>query len=122
MWDWEKHLLAEQRSLKYLKATVESIYDAVKATEKEFCEAHPEFTPCLPDKIYFIHSEELLEQFPELNVKQRETEVARIFGAVFIIGIGAKLSNGLPHDGRAPDYDDWSSLISADTYNEITFL
>jgi aspartate--ammonia ligase len=117
-WDWEKHILDEQRSLKYLKATVESIYDSIKATEKEFCEAHQEFSPCLPDKIYFIHSEELLEQFPELNVKQRETEVARIFGAVFIIGIGAKLSNGIPHDGRAPDYDDWSSL-NEDGFNGL---
>ena len=70
----------------------------------------PELSPELPDKIYFIHSEELLKQYPDLSVKQRETEVARIFGAVFIIGIGSRLSNGFPHDGRAPDYDDWSSL------------
>lgn len=117
-WDWEKHILPEHRNLKYLKTTVESIYDALKATEKEFCEANPEFTPTLPDKIHFIHSEELLEQFPELNVKQRETEVARIFGAVFIIGIGGKLSNGIPHDGRAPDYDDWSSL-NEDGFNGL---
>ncbi len=109
-WDWEKHILNEQRSLNYLKTTVESIYEAIKATERELCEIYPELSPDLPDKIYFIHSEELLKQFPGLTVKQRETEIARIFGAVFIIGIGANLSNGLPHDGRAPDYDDWSSL------------
>jgi aspartate--ammonia ligase len=66
--------------------------------------------PRLPEKIHFIHSEELLKQFPGLSVKQRETEIARKYGAVFITGIGANLSNGLPHDGRAPDYDDWSSL------------
>jgi len=109
-WDWEKHILPEQRGLKYLKATVESIYEVLKATERDLCEEFPGFTPELPDKIYFIHSEELLKQFPALTVKQRETEVARIFGAVFIIGIGASLSNGEPHDGRAPDYDDWSSV------------
>jgi aspartate--ammonia ligase len=109
-WDWEKHILPEQRGLKYLKATVESIYEVLKATEIDLCEVFPELTPELPDKIYFVHSEELLKQFSGLTVKQRETEVARIFGAVFIIGIGANLSSGEPHDGRAPDYDDWSSV------------
>ena len=109
-WDWEKHILPEQRGLKYMKATVSSIYEAIKATERELCEVFPELAPELPDKIHFIHSEELLKRFPDSTVKQRETEIARIFGAVFIIGIGARLSNGIPHDGRAPDYDDWSSL------------
>jgi aspartate--ammonia ligase len=109
-WDWEKHILPEQRGLAFLKSTVESIFDAIKATEREVCEVFPGLSPELPDKIYFIHSEELLKQFPGLTVKQRETEVAKIFGAVFIIGIGASLSNGEPHDGRAPDYDDWSSV------------
>ena len=109
-WDWEKHILPEQRGLKYLRATVESIYEVIKATERDLCEVFSDLMPELPDKIYFIHSEELLKQFPDLTVKQRETEIARIFGAVFIIGIGAKLSNGEAHDGRAPDYDDWSSL------------
>jgi aspartate--ammonia ligase len=109
-WDWEKHILPEQRSLNYLKTTVESIYESIKATEKEICAIYPELSPELPDKIYFIHSEELLKQLPGLTVKQRETEIARNYGAVFIIGIGANLSNGRPHDGRAPDYDDWSSL------------
>jgi aspartate--ammonia ligase len=109
-WDWEKHIHPEQRNLKYLRATVESIYSAIKATESELCDFMPGLTHNLPEKIYFIHSEELLKQFPDLSVKQRETEIARRFGAVFITGIGANLSNGLPHDGRAPDYDDWSSL------------
>ncbi len=109
-WDWEKHILPEQRNLNYLKTTVESIYESIKAIERELWEIYPELSPELPDKIYFIHSEELLKQFPGLTVKQRETEIARIYGAVFIIGIGANLSNGQPHDGRAPDYDDWSSL------------
>jgi aspartate--ammonia ligase len=109
-WDWEKHILPAQRNLKYLKLTVESIYEVLKATERDLFEMYPEFTPVLPEKIYFIHAEELLKQFPTLTPKQRETEVAQLFGAVFIIGIGANLSNGEPHDGRAPDYDDWSTI------------
>jgi aspartate--ammonia ligase len=109
-WDWEKRIRDEERGLEYLRKTVESIYEAIKSTERELCEILPEFSPELPDKIYFIHSEELLKQFPDLTVKHRETEIAQIFGAVFIIGIGARLSNGIAHDGRAPDYDDWSSL------------
>jgi aspartate--ammonia ligase len=117
-WDWEKHIFPEQRALNYLKTTVESIYEVLKATEVDVCNKYPELTPELPDKIHFVHAEELLKQFPDLTVKQRETEVARSFGAVFIIGIGASLSNGKPHDGRAPDYDDWST-INEDGYNGL---
>lgn len=109
-WDWEKHILPEQRNLRYLRETVENIYEALKASEVELYNYNPEFTPQLPAKIFFIHSEELLKQYPGLSVKQRETEIARKHGAVFITGIGARLSNGQPHDGRAPDYDDWSTL------------
>jgi aspartate--ammonia ligase len=109
-WDWEKHILPEQRVLSYLKATVESIYEALKATERDVCKRYPELTPELPEKIYFIHAEELLTLFPGLSVKQRETKIAARYGAVFVIGIGANLSDGKPHDGRAPDYDDWSTL------------
>jgi len=108
-WDWEKHILPAQRNLKYLKHTVEAIYEALKATERDLFEMYPEFIPVLPENIYFINAEELLRKYPSLTPKERETEVARIFGAVFIIGIGANLSNGEPHDGRAPDYDDWST-------------
>jgi len=117
-WDWEKHILPGQRSLKYLKMTVESIYEVLKATENDICNEYPEITPDLPDKIYFIHSEELLELYPGLTVKQRETKIAARFGAVFIIGIGANLSNCKPHDGRAPDYDDWIT-INEDGYHGL---
>jgi aspartate--ammonia ligase len=117
-WDWEIRILPEQRVLKYLKTTVECIYEALKATEKDLCKMYPELKPVLPDKIHFVHSEELLKQFPDLTIKQREIKVAHSFGAVFIIGIGAKLSNGEPHDGRAPDYDDWSS-INEEGYNGL---
>jgi aspartate--ammonia ligase len=117
-WDWEKHIRTEQRNLSFLRTTVESIYEALKVTEREICEIFPDLSPEMPDKIYFIHSEELLKQFPDLTVKQREKEIAQIFGAVFIIGIGASLSDGVAHDGRAPDYDDWSSL-NDDGYNGL---
>ncbi|HEX2920697.1 MAG TPA: aspartate--ammonia ligase [Bacteroidales bacterium] len=109
-WDWEKHILPTQRTSKYLKKTVESIYDALKSTENELYTHFPEYKPFLPDTIHFIHSQELLDQYPDLDAKQRETEIAKKYGAVFIIGIGANLSNGEPHDGRAPDYDDWSTV------------
>jgi len=109
-WDWEKHILPGQRTLSYLKTVVNSIYDAIKAAENDLCIIYPEITRILPDKIHFIHAEELLRQFPSLDAKQREAKIARRYGAVFIIGIGASLSNGKPHDGRAPDYDDWSTL------------
>ncbi len=108
-WDWEKRIHSEQRGLLYLKATVESIYEALKSTEKDLYNMYSEFTPILPDRIHFIHSEELLRQFPGLTSKQRESRIAQKYGAVFIIGIGSRLSNGEPHDGRAPDYDDWST-------------
>lgn len=109
-WDWERHMLPEQRILSYLKEAVESIYQAVKLTESDLCSVYPDLKPELPERIHFFHSEELLMQYPDLSPKQRETKIAQKFGAVFIIGIGANLSNGEPHDGRAPDYDDWSTL------------
>lgn len=109
-WDWEKRIEAKQRSIEYLKVTVEQIYQALFETEKQVCQQYPEISPLLPPQIRFIHSEELLQKYPKLSVKERENEIAREFGAVFIIGIGGNLSNGEPHDLRAPDYDDWSSL------------
>lgn len=109
-WDWEKHILPEQRSLKYLKKTVEAIYEGLKSTESELFRKYNDLLPVLPDKIFFIQAEELLKLYPGMNVKQRENEIARKHKAVFIIGIGAELSNSLPHDGRAPDYDDWSTI------------
>ncbi|HEX2967522.1 MAG TPA: aspartate--ammonia ligase [Bacteroidales bacterium] len=109
-WDWEKCIDRGLRNIKFLKQTVESIYDALKQTENELYDEFPEYVPILPEKIHFIHSEQLLLLYPDLTPRQRESEIARQYGAVFIIGIGAELSNGEPHDGRAPDYDDWSSV------------
>ena len=108
-WDWEQHILPLQRSLTHLKITVRKIYEALRRTEKIVHEHYPEIRSVLPDEITFIHAEALLKHYPTLTPKQREHEAAKAFGAVFIIGIGEMLSHGEVHDGRAPDYDDWSS-------------
>lgn len=109
-WDWEKHIDHEERTLTYLKNSVTKIYEALKETEKVIQNEYPTIKAILPENITFIHAEELLQQYPTLTAKQRETEIASKYGAVFIMGIGGKLSNGEPHDGRAADYDDWSTL------------
>jgi len=106
-WDWEKTIRAEDRTLDYLKETVERIYEVVKQNELRIYRQFPHITPILPEKVTFIHSEELLQAYPELTPRQREEKASRKYGAIFIIGIGNPLSNGEPHDGRAPDYDDW---------------
>lgn len=108
-WDWEAVITAEQRNVDFLKNVVERIYSAIRRTEYLTCETYPELKPFLPEKIHFIHSEDLLEMYPDLSPKEREDEICRKYGAVFLIGIGGKLSNGEKHDGRAPDYDDWST-------------
>ena len=108
-WDWEKIIMPEERTLETLRDIVERIYAVIKRTEFIVYENHPEIVPLLPDKIKFIHSEELEALYPDLNPKDREDQVAQEYGAVFIIGIGHDLPSGAPHDGRAPDYDDWST-------------
>lgn len=117
-WDWEQTITAADRTLDYLKDTVRKIYSALKQTEAELYEMHPHITPTLPDEIAFIHSEELLQMYPDKTPKERENEIARKYGAVFIIGIGGKLSDGKQHDGRAPDYDDWTT-VNSDGYNGL---
>ncbi|WP_299556794.1 aspartate--ammonia ligase [Seonamhaeicola sp.] len=108
-WDWEKHMFKTDRTLDYLKETVKKVYESLKATEQKISEKYPGIDACLPSEITFIHAEELLKLYPELSPKEREDKITEKFGAVFIIGIGGKLSDGEPHDGRAPDYDDWST-------------
>ena len=100
----------KQRTIPFLKNVVERIYAAIRRTEYLACETYPELKPFLPEKITFIHSQELLNLYPTLTPKEREDEICRKYGAVFIIGIGGKLSDGKKHDGRAPDYDDWSTM------------
>ncbi len=108
-WDWEKVLSPGQRNLETLRSTVESIYDVMRRTEKFVCHHYPQISPILPDRITFLHSEELLERYPKRTPKQRENQAVREFGAVFVIGIGGVLEDGQMHDGRSPDYDDWST-------------
>ena len=117
-WDWEQTILPEDRNLKYLKETVEKIYGALRKTEKMVYELFPHITPRLPEKITFIHSQALLNEYPDLSRDERESMAAKKYGAIFLIGIGAPLSNGEPHDGRAPDYDDWISP-NEDGYNGL---
>ena len=108
-WDWEKVIRPEDRNLDFLKRTVRRIYEAVKVTENKLYVEFPQLVPALPDDIHFIHAEQLLQRYPNLSPKERENAVVREYKAVFIIGIGGKLSDGSVHDGRAADYDDWST-------------
>ncbi|HGN1181022.1 TPA: aspartate--ammonia ligase [Proteus mirabilis] len=107
-WDWEKVMEGEERTLPYLKQTVGKIYQVIKETEKAVSDEFG-LTPFLPDQIQFIHTEELLRRYPDLDAKGREKAIAKEYGAVFLIGIGGKLSSGEAHDVRAPDYDDWTT-------------
>jgi aspartate--ammonia ligase len=106
-WDWERHMTPEERNLDFLKFIVRKIFNVLKRTEYLVYESYPMVKPVLPDEITFVHSEELLEMYPKLSVKEREAEFVKKHGAIFVIGIGGKLKNGEQHDGRAPDYDDW---------------
>ena len=108
-WDWEKTITRDDRNVEYLKDTVRTIYRVIKECEALVYAKFPHITPTLPDEITFIHTEELLQQYPHLTPKEREAAVARRYGAVFLIGIGQQLSDGTRHDGRAPDYDDWTT-------------
>lgn len=108
-WDWEKVMTPAERNLEYLKKTVRLIYQVIRRTERYIAFEYPGIVPILPENITFLHTEELEVRYPELTPPQREKAVCQEYGAVFIIGIGGKLKNGQPHDGRAPDYDDWST-------------
>ena len=108
-WDWEKVISRDQRNLDYLKKTVRRIYEAIKVTENKLYVEFPQIEPMLPEEVYFIHSEQLLQMYPDMSPKERENAVVKEHKAVFIIGIGGALSDGLPHDGRAADYDDWTT-------------
>ncbi len=107
-WDWERIILAEDRTVPVLEHIVRRVYAALKHTERFVAARYPWATPELPEKIFFITSQALADKYPDLTPKQREHAIAREMGAVFIEQIGGKLTSGEPHDGRAPDYDDWS--------------
>ncbi|UCG56761.1 MAG: aspartate--ammonia ligase [Phycisphaerales bacterium] len=111
-WDWERVISEEERNLEFLKEIVRRIYGAMKETEIAVCERYPQIEPILADTIEFVHSENLLDMYPDLGPREREDEITKKHGAVFVIGIGGQLRDGTVHDNRAPDYDDWTTPTS----------
>jgi len=108
-WDWEKVISKEDRNLSFLRSTVRRIYEAIRVTENRIYVEYPQIVPSLPEDLFFIHAQELLEMYPGLTPKERENEITKKHKAVFVIGIGHDLTDGNFHDGRAADYDDWST-------------
>lgn len=108
-WDWERVISADERTIPFLQGIVRRIYDVIRRTERYVGHHFPELEPMLPEQITFVHSEELEARYPRLSPREREKEACKEHGAIFVIGIGGALKDGRPHDGRAPDYDDWSS-------------
>lgn len=118
-WDWEKAITADQRTLDYLKATVRTIWHVLVGAERYLQRLFPQLAdfryPNLPDDLMFLHAEDLLEMYPDLPRKQRETAILQKYPAVFIIGIGWTLKDGYPHEMRAADYDDWVTETRLDS-------
>ncbi len=118
-WDWELAITKEQRNLKFLKKVVEKIWKVIKGAETHVQKLFPQLKtdkyPKLPDKLTFIHAEDILEKYPDMPRKQRETAIAQEYTAVFIYGIGWTLKDGYPHELRAADYDDWVTDTSSET-------
>ncbi|MFZ5351341.1 MAG: aspartate--ammonia ligase [Bacillota bacterium] len=111
-WDWEKVIEKEERTVEVLKETVRSIYSAFKGTEKFVSSFFQDYDAILPEEISFITTQDLEDMYPLLSPKEREEEIAKAKGAVFIMQIGGTLKSGIKHDGRSPDYDDW--LLNGD--------
>jgi aspartate--ammonia ligase len=108
-WDWEKIIAPDERTRETLETVVRAIYDVICRTEFHIASQHSSIRPVLPENIHFVTSEDLYRQYPDLSPREREDQVCAEHKAVFIVGIGAELPDGRPHDGRAPDYDDWST-------------
>ena len=108
-WDWEKVITPEERNVAYLKATVQSIVDAIVSTQRTLRAIYPQLNtvPDLVPEVTFITTQELEDQYPDLTPKERENAFVKEHGTTFLMKIGAPLKSGKPHDGRAPDYDDW---------------
>jgi aspartate--ammonia ligase len=118
-WDWEKVITAEHRTLEFLTETVRRIWEVLKGADvflrQRFPELQTDRYPPIPGELTFIHAEDILERFPDLPRKQRETAILQEYPAVFIYGIGWPLADGYPHELRAADYDDWiTETVSAD--------
>jgi aspartate--ammonia ligase len=108
-WDWELVIGKADRNRDFLVSVVNRIYGILRNTEFVVSEAYPEISPILPEQIQVIHAEEARRRYPDLLPREREERLAGEYGAVFLMGIGGALSDGTIHDGRAPDYDDWTS-------------
>ncbi|MBU1493588.1 MAG: aspartate--ammonia ligase [Actinobacteria bacterium] len=109
-WDWEKAITVEQRNLDFLRDTVQRIWGVLSGAGRLVQEMYPQLAdgfPAIPEELTFLHAEEILEMYPDLPRKQRETAILQEYPAVFIIGIGYPLADGYPHENRAADYDDW---------------
>ncbi|MCJ7724814.1 MAG: aspartate--ammonia ligase, partial [Acidimicrobiia bacterium] len=109
-WDWERAITAEERNLDYLRDTVTRIWKVLSGAGRLVHEMFPQLAegyPAIPEELTFLHAEEILEAYPDLPRKQRETAILQDYPAVFIIGIGRVLADGYPHEMRAADYDDW---------------
>lgn len=118
-WDFEKVISPYERSLDYLKSQVEIIYSIFLDLEKKLYADYPHLVPQLPPAITYITSQELYDLYPDLPTKERERAFVREKKAIFIIGIGGLLSHGEPHDGRSPDYDDWTLNGDLIFYNSV---
>ncbi len=117
-WDWELAITEEQRSLGFLKAVVQKIWKVIKCAEVHVKERFPQLRsdscPDLPEELTFIHAEDMLDRYPDLPRKQRETKILQEYPAVFIYGIGWPLKDGYPHEMRAADYDDWAAETASE--------
>ena len=118
-WDWEKVIRKEDRTEEFLKATVKEIYTAIKQAAKMVCWKFPQLSLDLASDIFFITSQELLDMYPGKSPKERENEICKKHGAVFVMQIGGLLSDGKKHDGRAPDYDDWDLNGDILVWNDV---
>ena len=108
-WDWERAITPEERTPAFLERIVRGIYRVLRRTEHFLCAFFPDLEPVLPEEITILHSRELERRLPDLSPRERESDICRSKRAVFLVGIGAPLADGRPHDGRAPDYDDWTT-------------
>ena len=115
-WDWERVMGPDERNLDFLKKIVCGVYEVIKRTEFLVAQNYPSCTQTLPEHIKFIHAEEARALYPDLTPVEREKKLAKEYGAIFIIGIGMPLTDGVFHGGRAPDYDDWSTPNSDGFY------
>ena len=118
-WDWEKVITREDRTLSYLIETAQAIVDVICDTNEALSAEFPEHKTRIERKLFSISSEELLKMYPDLTSKERENAITKKYGTVLIMQIGGKLSSGEPHDGRAPDYDDWELNGDILFYNEV---